>query len=311
LQPPVDPRGAAVVALVPTETSDTGLTPTALRDVPSETATSPRTGSALPAFVTTPQEVDDDEPATFIRDLGPPNGPAVVKTLVMDEPRLHAIELAGAAAQYPQKKTQPSAAGAPASGPTPGAPPSQHGHAGRQSQHSLGFASPSFGAPTQPVAGLQPAQPLVSGHMPTSAHAAVQNAQTLPAPNQAHGLVHATAAPHARGPASVGFQQSGSNPVATGYSGVSNIARMSEEEPGVKSTVRLNPQETMAAAPQRGATLPSGGWNESTVARSRSKRTGVVGQIDTLSGSTGMLIGIGLGLAFAAVGLALALILFK
>lgn len=309
-QPHVDPRSASAVALVPTETAETGLTPTALRDVPSETATSPRAGSALPAFVTTSQEVDDDEPATFIRDLGPPNGPAVVKTLVMDEPRLHAIELAGAAAQYPQK-AQPSAAAAPASGPAPAAPPSQHGHAGRQSQHSLGFASPSFGAPTQPVAGLQPAQPLVSGHMTNSANAAVQNAQTLPAPNQAHGLGHATAAPHARGPASGGFHQSGSNPVATGFSGLSDPARMSEGEPGVKSTVRLNPQETMAAAAQRGATLPSGGWNESTVARSRSRRTGVVGQIDTLSGSTGMLIGIGLGLAFAAVGLALALILFK
>jgi hypothetical protein len=61
----------------------------------------------------------------------------------------------------------------------------------------------------------------------------------------------------------------------------------------------------------RGSIAPSAGWNEATVARRRPAKSGLVGQIDSLSGSTGMLIGIGLGLAFAAVGLALALILLK
>jgi hypothetical protein len=99
-------------------------------------------------------------------------------------------------------------------------------------------------------------------------------------------------------------------------------ARMNEEaehrQAEVKSTVRMNPQETMAKAAASRAErsppslAPLGGWNESTVARRRPiPKAGLVGQIDSLTGSTGMLIGIGLGLAFAAVGLALALILFR
>jgi serine/threonine-protein kinase len=305
--------------LVPTETAETGLTPTALRDVPTDPA---KPGD----FVVSPQEVDDDEPATFIRDAGPPTGPAVVKTLVMDEPRVHAIELAGAAAE-PARRSQPAlvAPSGPASSPAPipPAPPSQHTHApqGTAGPHNGAYGAPTFSAPTvSPTSATQPAQPMMSPpHGAASAHAALQIAPTLPAPQNQNPGHHAhrvpTSAPHSHAPQPSAFHQSGANPASTGYGALSHTARMSEEEPGVKSTVRLNPQEAMAGAAAhrdgRGSIAPSAGWNEATVARRRPAKSGLVGQIDSLSGSTGMLIGIGLGLAFAAVGLALALILLK
>jgi eukaryotic-like serine/threonine-protein kinase len=294
------------VALVRTETAETGLTPTALRDVPSDTSASPSAGAS--DFGASPQEVDEDEPATFIRDAGPPAGPPVVKTLVMDEQRVHALELAGAAAQPPQPSVS-----SPASSPAPIPPPpsSQHAHPSAQGQRNGVFQAPGFGPPS---VGPQNAAQLSAGHVGMSAHAALQVAATMPAPQNQQGPgapLQAMSGPHARPPQPSGFHQSGANPTAAAYGALSYTARMSEEEPGVKSTVRLHPQETMAAASQRGPTLAPAGWNESTVARRRPHRSGFVGQIDSLSGSTGMLIGIGIGLAFAAVGLTLSLILFK
>ncbi len=113
----------------------------------------------------------------------------------------------------------------------------------------------------------------------------------------------------------------------------------------VKATVRMNPQEIARAAPQPppssqgphspqqprtlnmdpntsaqlGYALAPGGWNEPTVVRRRAQvqgpspataHGGLVTQLQGLSGTTGLLIGVGLGLGLAA-GLLIAFLLLR
>ncbi len=300
----------------PTNT-ETGLTPTALTNLPhsppppvADVAKTERgTAPDMDPFPSAGSpEVDDDEPATFIREPGPGSTPHV-KTLVMDEPHK---------APQPQSHVGPilnpalaNTVAQPAALLPVAVAPQAHAHAPQPHAQQQQQASPAMpqqqAAPAQQVLQQQ-AVPLQQA-MPQQMHPAPNQQAWDPSRNTGF-------APNGGAPS-----QSGSNYPAASYAAMSNTARLAEEpnEPQVKSTVRMNPQETVAkaaAAAMRAdrALGPIGtGWNESTVARRRAApaRSGLIGQIDALSGSTGMLIGIGLGLALAAVGLLLAVLILN
>ncbi len=363
--------GSGTPATTPTNT-ETGLTPTALQHVGTgpggevslrKEATALGTEPTKLAASTTDtdvfggsgaSEVDDDEPATFIRDPGAASVPSVVRTLVMDEPQRSTLQSPNPSAVSP---TAPAGQiNFASSGANPAASGMQLAASGMQLAAS-GMQLAASGM--HPVAsGMHPAAAAPAGHNATNhpppsvhaisapMHAAPGTSPAAPGVNPAqlaavrdpngNPLQAAPSFDRNTGFANNGYPQKPQPSVypqafpmhappshdADGMRAMAATARMNEEaehrQPEVKSTVRMNPQETMAKAAAGRADrsppslAPLGGWNESTVARRRpSPKAGLVGQIDSLTGSTGMLIGIGLGLAFAAVGLALALILFR
>jgi serine/threonine-protein kinase len=273
--------------------TETGLTPTSPKQAASlgGAAITPRAGppaaAALspPAPAVAPAPIDDDEPSTYVRE--PPRSTGNTTTLVMEEPqaRQAAKELV-AVAPVPARPTQAS----------PGSP---------MAAAPVGSAAPMTSAPTLLAPGnadrdAEALRALKATSRMAPEDAAPAAAAHAGAPVPAPGLNSTV-----RMDPGDGFPQPGQAPQAPARN--------------LPPTMPGNTPHPLAGSSPGLVALPSGQWNDPTAISKRrdgtptdrpQKRGGMVGELESLPGTTGFLIGIGLGLGVAA-GLVIALFFMR
>ncbi|MBK6513934.1 MAG: protein kinase [Polyangiaceae bacterium] len=321
------------------KSTQTGLTPTMskapLRPASSPVAVggglAPQALAAIPAPAPSPPagfvarepapSVDDDEPATYVREPAGPTG----KTLVMEDAA--AAVAAVTSAPAPQATARPS--------PANPSPPQAMAAAQR----------PTAGAALHAVAAPAHAVPAAMQPGPQPQQASQPQHQAAPVAPQAQPAAHPMATSYSSQENDLrGLKATARIQEESSTAGQQSFATTGDSLQAVKATMRMSPHETPPQhAPRPASTAPpsqdapsrpipapppsggapelsamqqtgyrqlaAGGWNEATVVKRRSpahpsnqasQKEGMISLLQGLSGTTGLLIGIGLGLGIAA-----------